>query len=300
MRIYKFIICGALFMGLASCSSEDTPTAERDTLTDCFAPDPNATDEESVLRRNFKQEEGSYILFNDTLTHEYLGKDYNGDDRYKTETLDMGYTIGNTSSAQQKTYVYEYITEQSEKEAAVAFLKDYVLTHLPQSLRPFSWFLCKTITYTSDYTMPSTLTSQRCIAVALGDIKSADKQAVAAAACSAALAKGLDGKEDEVKAFYDVCDGLYEEYFDTSENPDYDVDINLQLLQRAGFITPYITWGFTIQGKYPTKSADMESFTSLIMSYSMEDIESMYADYPIVVEKAKLLRSIVEQVGYIF
>lgn len=289
-----------MLMGLASCSSEDTPTAERDTLTDCFAPDPDATDAESVLRRNFKQEEGSYLLFNDTLTHEYLGKDYNGDDRYKTETLDMGYTIGNTSSNETKVYLYEYITEQSEKEAAVAFLKEYVLVHLPKSLRPFSWFLCKSITDTDDYSTPTTLTSQRCIAVALGDIESADKKTVATAVCSAALAKGLDSKEDETQAFYDVCDGLYEEYFDTSENPDYDIEVNLKLLQRAGFITPYITWGFTIQGKYPTKSADMESFTSLVLNYSMEEIEAMYADYPLVVDKARILRSIIEQVGYIF
>ena len=36
-----------LLIGVVACGDEDVLTPEIDTITDCFAPDPNATDEES-------------------------------------------------------------------------------------------------------------------------------------------------------------------------------------------------------------------------------------------------------------
>lgn len=79
MRYCFIYISVLLLLGVVACGDEDALTPEVDTITDCFAPDPNATDEESVLRREFYTTEKSYLLFNDTLRHEELGIDYNGD-----------------------------------------------------------------------------------------------------------------------------------------------------------------------------------------------------------------------------
>lgn len=301
MRPYILYISCALLLCLASCSSEDELKPERDTLTESFAPDPSATDAESVLRREFKQDAGSFLLFNDTLTNEYLGKDYNGDDRYKTETLDMGYNLRVGKYNTVKTYTYEYLTTQAEKESAVAFIKNNLLTHLPQTLRPFSWFVVKTITDNDDYSSLQALSGQRAVAIAVGNITDENRQSVATSILSTTLSKALESKTKELQAFYDVCDGLYGTSFSTDDNPTFDKEINMRHMKEAGFIVPYYFYGsFVLVGYYPKKTADMASFTDLIINNSMEDIKKMYDGYPIVIEKAQILYNLFESIGYIF
>lgn len=72
MKYHTLLLYSLCLMGLTACGSEDELTAIPDTMTDCFAPDPNATDAESVLRREFYQTEKCYLLFNDTLRHENM------------------------------------------------------------------------------------------------------------------------------------------------------------------------------------------------------------------------------------
>lgn len=168
---YCFIYMSVLLLiGVVACGDEDALTPEVDTITDCFAPDPNATDEESVLRREFYTTEKSYLLFNDTLRHEELGIDYNGDMQYKTELLDIGYTLGSGMVGGSIDYKYGYLQSIEDKRAAVTFLKEYVLPHLSTSLKPFSWFVPASISYMSGNTMV-TLTAvagQRSVVIAVG------------------------------------------------------------------------------------------------------------------------------------
>lgn len=301
MKSHILYIGCALLLGLASCSSEDELGSSTDTITDCFAPDPNATDAESVLRRQFKQDEGSYLLFTDTLSNEYLGKDYNGDDRYKTELLDMGWNLRIGRYATIPTYTYEYLTDQAEKEAAVKYIKEYLLTHLPASLRPFSWFVVKSITADSDGTTYQALSGQRAVAIAMDGITEDNINDATTEILTTTLSKVLEGKTKELQEFYDVCEDLYYTYFGTDDNPTWDKEINLRNCMKAGFIVPYYFWGpYVYCGYYPKKEADMASFTDLIMNNSMDEIEEMYAEYPIVIQKAKILHDIFESIGYIF
>lgn len=305
MKPYILFLSIVLLLGLASCGSEDDITPVADTNTDCFEVDPNATDAESVLRRNFKNEEYSYLLFNDTLRREYLGKDFNGDDRYFTETIDFDYNIGGTQkNTSEFDYTFTYITEQSEKEQAVAFLKTYVLSHLPKSLRPFSWLLVKQIIKPNSYsgdTYYDALSGQRCIAIAVDNLTEDTYKSGAIAALTTTLSKVLESKETELQAFYAICEDKYGGTFSTDDNPDYDDDINLEHCKEAGFIIPYYFWGtFSLCGYYPKKEDDMSSFTDLIMKNSMEEIQEMYGSYPLVMEKAQLLHDIFESIGYIF
>lgn len=300
MKPYKLSICCAILLALVSCGSEDNPEAVIDTMTDCFAPDPEATDAVSVMRRSFKQEEGSYLLFTDTLTHEYLGKDYNGDDCYKTELLDMSYTIGNTAAQQQIVYQYTYLETQAAKEAAVEFLKDYVLPHLPSSLRPFSWFLAYSIYDATNYDYVTALTGQRCIAISAGDLDYVDKDELARTVLIKALGSGMESQEEALEAFYAYGEGLYGEYFDNPDNLYYDSELNMIWLNNYGFIAQPTVWGFALQGKYPDKTLDLSSYTELVLTYTDEEIAEMYGSYPTVIEKAGILRGIIGQLGYIF
>lgn len=288
-----------MLVTMASCSEEDDLVPVPDTLTDSFAPAPDATDEVSVLRRSFKEEEGSYLLFNDTLRHEFIGKDTNGDDRYFTETLDISYSTGQSTSTQK--YSYEYITDFSEMQKSVDFLKQKILTHLPKQLRPFSWFMVKGITNTSDYTTPLTVSGQRSIAVAVGALTDEELEPLTTEVLTTALGKGLESKEKDLESFYAYGEGMYDQSFDGStENPDGDADINMMLLNKKGFIVQGEFWGFPVQNRYPTKTKDMNSFIELVMNNTDEQVAQKYADYPLVIEKAKLLRSIITNIGYIF
>ena len=91
--IYILSLLAGIILSISSCSKEADPTFDFTDPRDGFAPADDATDEISVLRRNFYNETGSFLLFNDTLRHDYIGKDLNGEDRYFTELLDIKYEV---------------------------------------------------------------------------------------------------------------------------------------------------------------------------------------------------------------
>ncbi|MDE7074137.1 MAG: hypothetical protein K2O69_03685, partial [Odoribacter sp.] len=88
----KKIYIALLFLaGLSACTKEDdlTPSGARD---DYFTVSPDATDPESVLRREFYNSTGVHLLFNDTIRHEQDGTYADGTPYYVTETIDLGYS----------------------------------------------------------------------------------------------------------------------------------------------------------------------------------------------------------------
>ena len=138
MKHYAYLFAIVwLYLLLTDCGKEDNLIAEYDNRTSYFLPDPGATDEESVLRRDFYEKENSFLLFTDTLRHEELAPDFNGDMKYFTEILDMTYSVG-SSSISVFTYAYEYHTSFEAKRQSTSFLKSYILPHLSVQLRPFS------------------------------------------------------------------------------------------------------------------------------------------------------------------
>lgn len=300
----KYIsIClgGLLLLGTAACSGEDALLPDEDTSALNFQPAAGATDAESVLRRNFFSEEGCYLLFNDTLSHEAIGTDYRGHTFYKTEVLDMGYSVGNSTSEQYKKYSYEYLADQAEKESAVAFLKEYVLPHLPANLRPFSWFLVRSIMDNETYESLSALSGQRSIAVAVGysvaDMSDEEKEELTNATLSTTLINSLSSKTSELAAFYEYCQSIYNTMFEMEE---YTMEENMELLKQAGFIKAYTSWGFELMSMYPTSEQDVEAFVTLVMNNTQEEIEAMYEGYPIVIEKAAVMSRLITELGYIY
>ena len=71
MRNYIWIF---LILCLVACQKEKL---EPSNTPSSFAPDPEATDRTSEFRKEFYEATGCFLLFNDTLRHEYLGQDAN-------------------------------------------------------------------------------------------------------------------------------------------------------------------------------------------------------------------------------
>lgn len=103
-------------------------------ISDLFAPNPETTDAESVLRREFFNTTGCYLLFNDTLRHEYKGEDTFGNPYYETELIGLEW---NLTSAVSTRYLFEYLKTQEQKEQAVSFLQTHLIPKIKNVL-PYS------------------------------------------------------------------------------------------------------------------------------------------------------------------
>lgn len=85
-----------------SCSKDDDYLdVELSDPTDNFIPKADDDSETAQLRNQFKEETGSYLLFNDTIQHYLLGKDVNGELLYFNELLDVEYSTTSVNPTTQ-------------------------------------------------------------------------------------------------------------------------------------------------------------------------------------------------------
>ena len=312
MKRYKLnYLCFMLLVGvLASCAGEDELTAIEDKTTNHFAPDPDAMDEESVLRRNFYDEEKCYLLFNDTLQSEKLSTSYAGNDAYFVETVDLGYKIGATSTYNQ--YQFQYMQSIEEKEAAAAFLQEYIMPHLGKSLRPFSWLLVNQVSSYDIYTYMTTqyklVVGERCIAISLNGILSmsdAAKESLAKEIFASYLGEKFAQQESALTSFYEPVAHLHDSYIGDLGLNNYNV---MNWMNENGFVSPIITYkldlGYYVLILYstsmcPSKNLDVSDYTNLIFTYTMDEIRAQYGAYPLIVERAEILNNLIVKLGYI-
>ena len=116
----------AMTLCFTSCGKEDAPVVDVNDPTDNFIPGEDETDATAEMRRKFKEEEGSYLLFNDTIQKKELGIDIMGNTRYFVEVVDVNYMVGATS-INTHPYTYTYLKTEEKRTAAVEYLKKYVL-----------------------------------------------------------------------------------------------------------------------------------------------------------------------------
>lgn len=295
---------GLFLLSFSSCSKEDSlePTGAEKNY---FAPDENATDEESVLRRDFYQKNNCYLLFNDTLRHEELGANTDGVMQYFTETLDIAYVM---SSSTQYAYQYDYITSIDDKRNAVSFVENYLLNHLSVKLKPFSWLLVNHITGYSVsegvYTYqnePLSVVGERATAVALEDIsdmEEEDKIDLANSILTSLISNKITTQPASVlNSFTKYCSSLYGGYSPTSPSTEEE---NMTLMNEAGFVTAHYWDIYLIYGTYPSQAEDLSSFAKLVMTQSESEVNETYADYPIILEKYRVMKAIITNLGFVF
>ena len=126
--LYIIVLAGCF----TACQQEDSLTPSN--IGDLFAPNPEATDAESVLRREFFNTTGCYLLFNDTLRHEYKGEDTFGNPYYETELIGLEW---NLTSAVSTRYLFECPKTQEQKRTSRKFLAN-TLDSQDQNVLPYS------------------------------------------------------------------------------------------------------------------------------------------------------------------
>jgi len=287
-----------LFGMLCACNEEDALVAEEPDVASRFMPDLNDDSQEAELRRNFYKEENTYLLFNDTLYHELLGTDANGEPFYKTETLDILYSVG-SDNVYENSHIYEYLSSYEEKESAVNFLQTYLLPHFGKQLRPFSWLLVNTIKYPlyeDVYEYPAVLSGERCIAVSVGKLAemAEDEKLAFAQSLQINVLSGALASKREMDDFYAFGESLYDQFdFSYMWTPDY--------AYICGFLNRKInaSTGMAMSA-HPDKAADVNDFLLLVFNNTEEEVLSQFSGYPIVLKKYEIIKNLIVELGYVF
>lgn len=301
-HIYIIMSLLAVLFMLPSCGSEDAlePSGADDNH---FAVDPNATDEVSVLRREFYESTGIHLLFTDTLRNEYVGKDSEGKDIYKTETVDLGY---NLTGYPGNAITYDEIEGIADKRKAVAALQKYILRHFPKgsALRPYSILLTNGLYSTDSYGTDEeeTVISIRCVGMDMTDIINAENdeeaQSAANSICKSIVSAKYDYRSDEADAFCAVSDAYYDEKI-VNYIEDWDRS-DITLLYDYGFIDYYESWRGASRDLFQYERTDFESFYDAVMDMSEDDFLAVYGDYPVVLQKYYIMRNTIISLGYEF
>ena len=297
-RYINIIIAFTLFMGFtASCGDEADPELDYHDPTNFFIPDVSAKDSTSMMRRNFFEEHGSYLLFNDTLQHRFLGKDVNGIDRYFTETLDISYSVGQIGTA-TGTNAYSLINEYKQQKVAVSYLNECILPHFGKELKPFSWLLVKAITVTdntNNVTRPYVQTGQRGIVVACGNIITSNTELMKKRLASRQIASIVSGlaynHKDKFEMFFAPTNNLYSTMIPTGQLP-----VTNEYLRNLGFIA--VSSSSSIS--YPSQREDINAYVSELVNKTYAQIEKTYGGYPLVMQKFAIAKSVLTDIGYIF
>ena len=305
IKIFETLIyCSVLSLSLASCADSEGDITPEAPEKNYFAVDNKATDEESILKRQFYKDNGCYLLYNDTLRNDSIGKKANGEVIYKTETIDVPYVM---SSQITVAYKYNYIKDLDKKKAAIDFIDKYVLPHLSAKLKPYSWLLVNGITkYTAQdntYTYDSeetTVVGNRATAVALEtafDMDEDESKQFAKDLLASILAAKISIQDASlITPFTKFSASLYETQ--ASYTPDND-DSNLELMQENGFICNHLFWGYTSYGTFPSKDEDAQAFAKLVVEKDEQEVRDMYNNDTII-QKYLAMRQIILNLGYIF
>lgn len=289
------VVLTGTMLTLGSCAKDDDYLeVDLKDPTEFFVPADDDTTQTAQLRRDFKAEQGSYLLFNDTLQNNYLGKDANGEDVYFVELLDVDYSTM-SSQATSRPYTYTYLKTYDRQLQAVEFVKEYIISHFSSNLRPFSYLLVNKISgkdAQGNKIAPYAVSGERCIVLAMSELRNlttaASKKKLAIKHLVIIVAKLASNNSSYFTEFKAVSNNYYGTSFNLS-----DGETKTEKGMRLGFVSvPNIY--------FPTYDTDISSYASLVLTYDDAQIEKRYANYPLIVKKAKLYREALTKMGYLF
>lgn len=294
---------------LAACQEENVRPSG---TPNSFLPPEDATDATSVLRREFYEATGSYLIFNDTLRHEYQGLDAYGNPYYETELLAMEWNLdGGTVNY---TFTYDYITDIGQQEE----IADFIINNLypyAQSIMPIAILAVNNIDQYNTYYYPPeyldsplTYSNDRCTAINFSGLQTAEDFNVYAQEICAELLLGIWGGDptwyysggDVEGFFFDV--GLrYHEHDKHRHNIEYTSEFSGT--EEEYFTTRLYNIGFIIdtdETYLPTPKEDIVSYIQACLTMTDEEFRAKYAGYDYVIAKYEFLKPLIEETGINF
>jgi hypothetical protein len=303
--ILYFVMAVATLSFATSCADDEdeSPSNADENL---FYPNAEDNSQLAQLKRDFKQKVGSYLLFNDTLSHVQNGTDAYGNPTYKTELVDVEYAL--VGSGLSHTHTYKYITNFAEQKKAADLVASKLAPHLGKAV-PYSFLivdsasewtlnddgqrvLVKKDTYDDQYPHPQLLLGSRCYMVSI-DGGAAFEDDTYFNSLFARIVKDKVGRmpDDSLATFYTYSAKYYDMYYQdmglTEEYTDED-------FLSHGFFPSWDTEYFTY------KKSDLEDYEKAITNYTLESFTEEYGTYPLMMAKFKALRKACEGYGIVF
>jgi len=298
-KICLFLSLVWLTAFFAGCGKEDALEADYKNPSASFLPDDSDQSEEAQLRRQFFNETGSYLLFNDTIQRQLLGTDINGKESYFIETIDLTYSVGQSGSM-NSFFSFTLLQTLEHKKMMTDFVKMYVLNHLTGKLRPYSWFLCNVISsYKDSYSAPSkpyAASNQRCVAIAgnfliLRERTDDQKKQYAQRVLNGIVGQLVVNNSSAFSEFFKYSANYYS--MDYSRF-GYDERPSQTELYKMGFLSS------TNVSTFPSMTTDLSVYALQVIQYSDEQLKQQYGNYPIILEKAAVVRRVMTELGYVF
>lgn len=306
----KHIVCiFTIFLAgcFAACQDEDVKPSG---AISSFLPPLDATDETSVLRREFFENTGCYLLFNDTLRHEYQGLDDYGNPYYETELLAMEWSIdGGTVSY---VFTYNYIKDIEQQRQ----VSDFIINHLypyAQSIMPVAILAVNNINEYDSYENPPeylesplTYSNDRCSAINFSGLWTVEDEDAYAQDICAELLLGIWGGDaswyysgGDAEGFFDVTprydgDDKHDHYIEYTDEFAGTEEEYLARLYNVGFIVD------TDNVYLPTFKEDIVSYIKACLTMTDEEFRAKYGEYDYVIAKYEFLKPLIEQTGIKF
>lgn len=301
--MYK-IFCFAILLLLGVACQKEGNLMPSNGIENYFEIPEDATDAESVLRREFQKETGCYLLFNDTLRKELLGRDVDGFPIYSFETVDLGYGV--TASSMDK-FVFRYLSTLESKKTVVNFVKESILSLMEKEVYPYSFLLVDTV-FKVDFMLEEGeevsegwyskklpidyYSGTRCLALSVGRISEMDNEergVFVTGIFKGMITNSLALKTSELKAFYAPGEKYYGKRGDTWEFDGYFED-----LRELGFITGYFEYDYV---EFPTKDEDLRAYVDVLFG-DEEEFLTENESFPLVIQKYNIVKKVVQSLGY--
>lgn len=289
----KIILLAIVLSVLISCNKEAClePTGVRD---DYFSVSVDATDEVSVLRRDFYEKNKVHILFNDTLRHEQRGTYADGSPYWFTEVLELDYSM---TSGGNNALRFNYLKDIDEQKKGADFVERYILPHLVSPMRPYSVILFEKLEQKkgAKWKALDFYNGMRCFALSMQNIFDKDDDELKeffADIFYDMIYNKLETMNDEVlETFYVFGAEFYDEYY---MDCGFDEKPSLEELLKLGFLGG-------LRSFFYDKYDDMESYLEALFYWEEDSsFEEYYVEYPVVIQKYEILKKIIEDLGYKF
>lgn len=288
-----------LLVSFLACSKEDWPdnsAPERNWL----AVEEGATDEISVLRREFHTRNGIYLLFSDTLGIREKTT-LAGEIVYDYQILGYGMT---TPPYSQDSFAYHYYTAQDKRQKAVEFVEEHILPNISEVFWPGAVLLLDRLEYYEyvmfdenwnwiDALVPSDIASRsllQAMVFGIGDIEGKteeEKEALKSAILQAMVSDKVSIlPAEDLELFYSYSKDYYNVNGFTITGAGLTFE-EVGLLPQLGDRSILTT----------SKEYDLTAFIERIFAISKEEFYDQFRDAPLVIRKMEALVDVLHKYG---
>jgi len=259
-----------------------------------FAPAKGAMDEESLLRREFFNTTGVYLLFNDTLTS-YTVTSMTGESVVVNEIFNPGYAM--TSSSAGDKFEFTYYDDIENQKLVADFVIGEVLTKIPKEMYPFSFFLTNRMlvsknSYGTFYEpeLTNLYSGLQGAAVALGDLgvlNENERKALASDLLKNIIIAQIDKiPVAKFEKFYNYSNEYYDIFSWNIPDPYPSVGL---------LMTYAYEWGIS----FNSAEYDLKAYIEEVFAMGEEEFRTKYTEYPICIEKMEELIKVLGSYGIV-